>query len=93
MNIVKGNLVRLAKKGHFDVIAHGCNCFCKQKAGIASQIMKEFNTGFSNGYALESPRTEGMYNKMGQIEGYIHHLTDNFLTLKEVDQENARKFM
>lgn len=39
---VKGDLVRMALDGEFDVIAHGCNCRCVQKAGIAKQISEEF---------------------------------------------------
>lgn len=42
MNIIKGDLIKLAKEGHFDVILHGCNCFCKMGKGIAVQIKNEF---------------------------------------------------
>jgi len=35
---VDGDLVQMAKEGKFDVIAHGCNCFCAMGAGIAPQI-------------------------------------------------------
>ena len=38
MNIVKGDLLELAESGEFDVIVHGCNCFCVMGAGIARQI-------------------------------------------------------
>jgi len=37
-----GNLITLAQEGHFDVITHGCNCFCTMGAGIAPQIAKAF---------------------------------------------------
>lgn len=42
MKIVKGNLLDMAMKGDFDVIIHGCNCFCTMGAGIALQIMQRF---------------------------------------------------
>ena len=35
MNIVKGDLIKSAKEGQFDVIIHGCNCFNTMGAGIA----------------------------------------------------------
>ena len=39
---IKGDLIELAKKGEFDVITHGCNCFCTMGAGIAVPMAKEF---------------------------------------------------
>jgi len=42
VEIIKGDLIKLAKSGYFDVIVHGCNCFCVMGAGIAKQIKKEF---------------------------------------------------
>jgi O-acetyl-ADP-ribose deacetylase (regulator of RNase III) len=39
---IKGDLLKLALAGHFDVIAHGCNCFNMMGAGIAGQIAKTF---------------------------------------------------
>lgn len=42
MKIVEGNLLDMAINGDFDVIIHGCNCFCNFGAGIALQILKRF---------------------------------------------------
>lgn len=28
LNIINDDLIDLAKNGNFDVIIHGCNCFC-----------------------------------------------------------------
>lgn len=39
---IKGDLISLAKQGKFDIIAHGCNCFCIMGAGIALQIKENF---------------------------------------------------
>lgn len=39
---IKGDLIELAKQGKFDVIAHGCNCFCTMGAGIAPVMAKAF---------------------------------------------------
>jgi len=35
---VEGNLITMALNGDFDVIIHGCNCFCTMASGIAGQI-------------------------------------------------------
>jgi O-acetyl-ADP-ribose deacetylase (regulator of RNase III) len=34
--------VKLAVEGEFDVIVHGCNCFCKMGAGVAKAIKNAF---------------------------------------------------
>jgi O-acetyl-ADP-ribose deacetylase (regulator of RNase III) len=35
---IYGDLVKMSKKGDFDLIAHGCNCKKNMGAGIAKQI-------------------------------------------------------
>ncbi|WP_291346396.1 macro domain-containing protein [Desulfobacula sp.] len=42
MNILKGDLLQFALTGRFDVIIHGCNCFCSMGAGIAKLIRDNF---------------------------------------------------
>lgn len=39
---IKGDLIKLALEGEFDVIAHGCNCFCTMGAGIAVAMKNTF---------------------------------------------------
>lgn len=39
---IEGDLIKLAQEGEFDVITHGCNCFCNMGAGIAPQMAKAF---------------------------------------------------
>jgi O-acetyl-ADP-ribose deacetylase (regulator of RNase III) len=65
---IEGNLITLAKQGHFDVITHGCNCNCVMGAGIAPQMVKEFGV---NQYDLESSAYKGDINKLGQIEWFV----------------------
>jgi O-acetyl-ADP-ribose deacetylase (regulator of RNase III) len=38
----KGDIIELACAGHFDAIAHGCNCFCTFGAGLARDIAVAF---------------------------------------------------
>lgn len=42
MNIIKGDLVEMAKVGDFDVIVHGCNCYHSMTGGIARQLKETF---------------------------------------------------
>lgn len=42
MIIERGDLVQKARAGEFDVIVHGCNCFCTMGAGIAKTIKQVF---------------------------------------------------
>ena len=42
MNVVTGDLLRLALDGRFDVIVHGCNCQCAMGKGIALSIKQQF---------------------------------------------------
>lgn len=67
---IDGDLIKLAKEGKFDVIVHGCNCFCTMSAGIAVEMAREFSCDNHQFYKLESPETKGDINKLGQIESY-----------------------
>ena len=62
---VKGDLIDLAKKGNFDVIAHGCNCFCTMGAGIAPQMAKAFGC---DDFPLEDIKYSGVQSKLGKID-------------------------
>ena len=61
MNMIKGDLVKLALKGDFDVIVHGCNCFCTMGAGIAVAIKKTF----PEAYKADLDTTKGSREKLG----------------------------
>jgi len=62
---IKGNLIRLAIKGEFDVIVHGCNCFCRMGAGIAPQMAIAFG---ADKFPMEAPEHRGDMNKLGTID-------------------------
>ena len=68
MNIIQGDLIQLALQGEFDVIAHGCNCFCRQASGIAKQMVRHFHTNMPHLFDLESKEYIGDINKLGQIQ-------------------------
>ena len=44
--IIKADLIELGKSDEFDMIAHGCNCFCTMGSGVAKTIREEFPSAF-----------------------------------------------
>lgn len=63
-NEIKGDLIKLALEKKFDVIAHGCNCFNTQGAGVAVVMAKNFNT---DRFPMELVN-RGDWSKLGNIE-------------------------
>jgi len=61
MKTIKGNLITLAKQKQFDVILHGCNCFCNFGAGIALTIKNEF----PKAYRADCKTIKGDKSKLG----------------------------
>lgn len=59
----KGDLIELALNGNFDVIVHGCNCFCTMGAGIAKQI----KATFPEAYKADLQTEKGLKEKLGTI--------------------------
>ncbi|MDO8728396.1 MAG: macro domain-containing protein [bacterium] len=81
MEIIKGNLIELAKQGRFDVIVHGCNCMCTMDAGIAKQIKNEF----PEAYTVDLQTIPGDKTKLGtcsygvvSIEGKELHIVNAY---------------
>ena len=70
-NEIQGDLIQLAKEGKFDVITHGCNCFCTMGAGIAPQMADAF---FADEMEKEDDEYRGDINKLGTIDW--HYITD-----------------
>ncbi len=62
MNRIKGDLIQLALEGEFDLIIHGCNCFCTMGAGIAAQI----RTHFPQALEADQATGEGDTSKLGR---------------------------
>ena len=61
MKVIEGDLIKLAIGGEFDVIIHGCNCFCTMGAGIAKQI----KSNFPEVYAVDLETEKGDRSKLG----------------------------
>jgi O-acetyl-ADP-ribose deacetylase (regulator of RNase III) len=63
MNVIAGDLLRLALDGRFDVIVHGCNCQCRMGRGIALSIKQQF----PEAYDADERTTAGDPSKLGTI--------------------------
>jgi len=69
-NEVTGDLIELTLAGNFDVITHGCNCFCTMGAGIAVKMNRQFGCNSASTFKLESEKQRGNINKLGCIEDH-----------------------
>jgi len=58
-----GNLLDMAEAGEFDVIVHGCNCFCTMGSGIAKQVRERY----PQAYAVDKNTAKGDISKMGRF--------------------------
>lgn len=72
MKTIKGDLIKLATMGEFDIIIHGCNCFNVMGAGIAKQI------AFTFPQALEADKKTnfGSMDKLGTFSRATFKVND-----------------
>ena len=63
MKIIEGDLILLALEGKFDLIVHGCNCFCTMGAGIARTIKEHF----PEAYEADLGTVKGDKSKLGNL--------------------------
>ena len=81
MNTVKGDLIKLAKDGKFDVIVHGANCFHVMGAGFAKQI----KLSFPEAYQADLETKKGDEKKLGT---YTSARVDNLTIVNAYTQYN-----
>jgi len=70
MKTVNGDLIELAKKGEFDVIVHGNNCYNDMNKGIAKSIKQNFPGAFK----VDNSTIKGDKGKIGT---YTFSLEEN----------------
>jgi O-acetyl-ADP-ribose deacetylase (regulator of RNase III) len=63
MKVIRGDLVKLALDGRFEVIIHGCNCQCVMGAGIARMIKQTF----PEAYKADLATPKGLRDKLGSL--------------------------
>lgn len=84
LKYINGDLITLAKNGEFDVIAHGCNCYCRMGAGIAPKMAAAFGC---DKFDLEAKWLSGDINKLGQVD-YVEVFIYNNIVYHHPDYEN-----
>jgi O-acetyl-ADP-ribose deacetylase (regulator of RNase III) len=62
---INGDLIYMARAGDFEVVAHGCNCFCTMDRGVSPLLAKYFKC---DKYRMEQPKYKGDINKLGTID-------------------------
>ena len=77
MKTVSGDLLKLAVDNHFDVIIHGCNCFCTMGAGIAASIRSEFPEALS----ADEDTIKGDKSKLGSYSCASVKQNDHTITI------------
>lgn len=99
-NQIKGDLIKAAMRGEFDVIAHGCNCFGQMGAGIALAIKENF----PGAYEVDLRTKKGDRDKLGTcsvaeyenvhiVNAYTQFHYGNPKRKKHVDYEAIRSCM
>jgi len=85
INTIYGDLIEKAKNGEFDVIIHGCNCFCTMGGGIAKTIKNEFIEAFN----ADRKTIKGSKDKLGTCSfANIERNGFNFIVVNAYTQFN-----
>ena len=63
MQVIRGDLIKYALAGEFDVIIHGCNCFNVMGAGVAKAIKK----AFPQAHRADAETVKGSKDKLGSF--------------------------
>jgi O-acetyl-ADP-ribose deacetylase (regulator of RNase III) len=74
---IHGDLIQLAQAGRFDVIVHGCNCFCTMGKGVAKSI----KAAFPEAYAADCRTKPGDRDKLGSFSKALVPLGDHAVTV------------
>lgn len=80
MKTIKGDLIKLAEQGEFDMIVHGANCFHCMGGGLAKQLATKYPQ------VLEADKeTEyGDREKLGTYSSAVVELNGNIFTVVNV---------
>ena len=77
MRVIQGDLVKLAMDKEFDIIIHGCNCYCAMGAGIAKAIRDTFPEAWDADLKTE----KGSPGKLGTISYATVSRDDHKITI------------
>ena len=62
---IEGDLIKLARRGKFDLIMHGCNCHNTMGSGIARQIREYFPDAYKADTVYSEQFKNRPYEKLG----------------------------
>ena len=80
---VTGNIITLTEQGHFDILVHGCNCFCTMGAGLALQIKNRYPVAFE----VDCTTQKGDQSKLGGFSAaHIRTKAHNFTIVNAYTQ-------
>jgi len=79
LNIIKGDLIKLAEEGKFDYIVHGCNCHHTMGSGIAKQLKEKYPGVFE-----ADKRTN--HGDMYKLGGFSYFNTGKFIVVNAYTQ-------
>lgn len=57
----QGDVLEMASNGAFNIVVHGCNCFCAMGSGIAAQVRRQYPAAWQ----VDQNTEAGDYNKLG----------------------------
>lgn len=81
----QGDVLEMASNGAFNIVVHGCNCFCTMGAGIASQVRRQYPAAWQ----ADQSTTSGDYNKLGN---YTTMLGKRFNIINAYTQFNIASY-
>jgi O-acetyl-ADP-ribose deacetylase (regulator of RNase III) len=85
MEIITGNLIKLAQEGKFDIIVQGCNCHCTMGSGIASQLRELY----PQVYEADCKTVPGDKSKLGTYT--LAPTDEGFIVVNAYTQYNYNK--
>lgn len=80
LNRAKGDVLKMAKEGIFDIVVHGCNCMNAIKSGFAKQVRELYYEAVE----ADNATVRGDRNKLGNFTECI--TKDNFILVNAYTQ-------
>lgn len=80
MKIIKGDLIKLAEQGEFDIIVHGANCFHTMGSGIARQLATKYPQ------VLEADRNQTEYGDKEKLGTWSASLINDCVVINAYTQ-------
>jgi O-acetyl-ADP-ribose deacetylase (regulator of RNase III) len=80
MRTIKGDLIKLAEQGEFNMIVQGCNCFHTQSSGLAGQLATKYPR------VLEADKNQTEYGDKEKLGTWSVAGIGNFIVINAYTQ-------